>query len=203
MLTATSLEPKRNNEEPATPIYPHVPGEEGTWVFILGEMVVFAVLFASFMQYRAGERALFVESQRALNQSFGAVNTVLLLISSLLVVLAVRAVGLSPPFAPGLIAGAFGCGFIFLVVKVAEYAEKVRDGIGPSRNTFFMFYFVLTGLHAFHLVLGLGVLSAMFVSSRRPVLAGRRLAFFEGGACFWHMVDLLWIVLFPLLYLVR
>src|SRR5690242_18189735 len=114
MLTVTTLQAKRN-EEPAAPSSPHVPGEVGTWVFILGEMVVFAVLFATFMQYRAGERALFAESQRALNQTFGAVNTVLLLISSLLVVLAVRAVRETPSFAPGLVAGAFGCGFTFLI----------------------------------------------------------------------------------------
>jgi len=66
-----------------------------------------------------------------------------------------------------------------------------------------MYYFVLTGLHLAHLIFGLVVLSVLFVLSRKPKLSAGQFMFVEGGACFWHMVDLLWIVIFPLLYLVR
>lgn len=182
----------------------HVPGEVGVWVFIFGDLMVFAVLFMTYLYYRADEPALFAASQDKLNQTFGAVNTLLLLISSLLVVMAMRAVrrGLQR-LAPWLIGGAFACGMAFSALKFVEYHDKVGHHLTPATNKFFMLYFVLTGLHWFHLVIGLGVLSFLFVMSRKPQLTRNQFAFLEGGACFWHMVDMLWIVLFPLLYLVR
>ncbi|MDI9947717.1 cytochrome c oxidase subunit 3 [Rhodococcus sp. IEGM 1305] len=182
---------------------PQVPGEVGIWVFIFGDMVIFAVLFATFFYYRAKKPEIFDQSQVALNQNYGAANTVVLLVSSLLVVLAVRAVRKRMPLAPHLIAGAIFCGILFSALKVLEYAEKVSHGITPATNDFFMFYFVLTGLHWFHLIVGLVVLVTLYVFARKPEITEHRFAFFEGGACFWHMVDLLWIVLFPMLYLVR
>src|SRR5437879_13141157 len=99
---------------------PHIPGEEGVWVFIFGDMLVFAVLFGTFMYYRSEKPAVFADSQGALNQNFGAANTVVLLISSLLVLLAVRAVRMKLPFAPLLVAGAFACGLIFSTLKIVE-----------------------------------------------------------------------------------
>jgi nitric oxide reductase NorE protein len=183
---------------------PHLPGEVGIWVFIFGDMLLFAVFFTTYLYDRAKEPGLFKESQRALNPDFGAVNTVLLLVSSLLVAMAVRAVrGKLGGFAPRLIAGAFACGLGFSGLKAAEYSEKVGHNLTPCTNNFFMYYFVLTGLHWFHLIVGLGVLTYLFALARNPRLTPRQLAFFEGGACYWHVVDLLWIVLFPLLYLVK
>jgi len=181
-----------------------VPGETGTWVFIFGDMLVFAILFATYLYYRADDPELFTTSQQALNQTYGAINTLLLLVSSLLVVLAVRAV--RRPMhrvAPWLILGAIGCGVAFSALKIAEYSEKVGAGLTPSTNDFFMSYFVYTGLHWFHLLVGLAVLVYLFTLARKPVLTSRQFAFLEGGASFWHMVDLLWIVLFSLLYLVK
>lgn len=129
----------------------------------------------------------------------------LLLVSSLLVVLAVRAMQ-TPPlrrFAAPLVAGAFACAVCFIVVKLFKYHEKIDAGITPGTNDFYMYFYVLTGLHLFHLLCGLGVLVVLWRSARRPKLSAQRWGFFEGGSCFWHMVDLLWIVLFPLLFLVR
>jgi len=181
----------------------HVPGETGVWVFIFGDMMVFAVLFATYLYYRAENVELFNASQGALNQTYGAVNTLLLLVSSMLVVMAVRAVRRQMrKVAPWLIAGAFLCGLAFSALKVAEYRGKVEHGITPATNDFYMYYFILTGLHWFHLIIGLCVLSVLFVLSRKPGITQRQFALVEGGASFWHMVDLLWIVLFPLLYLV-
>jgi nitric oxide reductase NorE protein len=182
-----------------------VPGEEGTWIFIFGDMCVFAVLFSVFLQARISDPAGFAHDQVELNQNLGALNTLLLLVSSLLVVLAMRAVR-SPALrrrAPLFLVGAWVCGAGFLVVKAVEYAEKVDHGITPQTSDFFMYYFVLTGLHAFHLVLGLVALSVLIKLARKPEMSRGQLAFFEGGACFWHMVDLLWLVLFPLIFLVR
>lgn len=181
----------------------HVPGETGVWVFIFGDMMVFAVLFATYLYYRAENVELFNTSQGALNQTYGAVNTLLLLLSSMLVVMAVRAVRKQMRrVAPWLIAGAFTCGLAFSALKVIEYTGKVDHGITPATNDFYMYYFILTGLHWFHLAIGLCVLGVLFVLARKPKLTQQQFAFVEGGASFWHMVDLLWIVLFPLLYLV-
>lgn len=182
----------------------HVPGEAGIWIFILGDMAVFAVLFATFLVYRSKDVALFDSSQLHLNSTFGLINTLLLLVSSMLVVLAVSAVRRETPRpAALLIAGAIACGLAFSVLKVVEYVGKIDAGITPQTNTFCMFYFLLTGLHWFHLLLGLAVLTYLLVSARRKRRDARQLAWFEGGGCFWHMVDLLWIVLFPLIYLLN
>lgn len=182
-----------------------IPGEEGTWIFIFGDMTVFAVFFSVFLQSRIGDPDGFARDQAELNQNFGAINTVLLLVSSLLVVLAMRAVqsGTQRHLAPRLIAGAWLCGAGFLAIKVLEYTEKIHHGITPQTSDFFMYYFVLTGLHAFHLVIGLVVLIVLYKLSQKPEMSKNQYSFFEGGACFWHMVDLLWIVLFPLIFLVR
>jgi nitric oxide reductase NorE protein len=181
-----------------------IPGEEGVWVFILGDLVVFAVFFLTYLYYRGQDKTTFIAAQGALKQSYGVINTLLLLTSSLFVVVAVRAVRQKRPrIASAMFLCAMLCGFGFVVSKCLEYSEKINAGITPSTNSFFMYYFVLTGLHLFHLLMGLAVLAFLFLISKRPRLSARHFALLEGGACFWHMVDLLWIVLFPLLYLIR
>ena len=182
----------------------HVPGEVGVWVFILGDMAVFALLFGVYLYYRAEDPVLFASSQVRLDQTFGVVNTLLLLASSLCVVTGVRAIrhGISR-LAPAMFAIAFVCGLAFVFNKYLEYSDKLGHGISPATNDFWMYFYVLTGLHLFHLLIGLAVLAFCFVQARKPALDAKRFAFVEGGACFWHMVDLLWIVLFPLLYLVN
>ncbi len=182
-----------------------VPGEPGAWIFILGDMCVFAVFFSVYLVQRAHDPELFARSQEQLNRNLGALNTIFLLMSSLLVVLAVRAVRQDAHrhLAPYLFVGAIVCGVCFVVVKAFEYHEKIAAGITPETNSFFMYYFVLTGVHLFHLVFGMGVLSVLWRLAKHENPSGLHLAFIEGGACFWHMVDLLWIVLFPLLFLVR
>ena len=94
-------------------------------------------------------------------------------------------------------------GFGFVAVKVLEYGDKVRDGITAGTNEFFMFYFVLTGIHLLHLVIGLLVLVWIRARSRTPGIRERDVVLVECGAVYWHMVDLLWVALFALLYLLR
>lgn len=202
MSTSTAGHSTARPQDPAR--RGHVPGEQGIWVLIFGDMLVFGILFGTYLYYRAEDVGLFTSSQQVLNTTYGLVNTLLLLFSSLLVVLAVSAVRRGrPQHAPRLLIGAIACGLVFSVLKVIEYSDKVDMGITPQTNSFYMFYFFLTGLHWFHLLLGLGVLTYMYFSARRPALDARQFAWFEGCGCFWHMVDLLWIVLFPLLYLMN
>ena len=181
------------------------PGEEGVWIFIFGDMSVFAVFFLLYLSVRLGRPAQAAHDQAQLNTNLGAVNTVLLLVSSLQVVLAARAVRSETQIrsAPKFIVGAFLCGAGFLAIKIPEYTEKVQHGINPYTSDFFMYYYVLTGLHTFHLLIGLVVLMALYRLARRPAMNAEQFSFFESGACFWHMVDLLWIVIFPLIFLVR
>lgn len=179
----------------------HLPGEVGAWVFILGDMTIFAVLFATFLVARGKDVSLFSSSQVALNQDFGVANTLVLLTSSVLIAWGVRSIREGKGPASWLFLGAFACGLSFSALKCMEYVGKVHHGITPATNDFYMYYFVLTGLHWFHVALGMVVLLVLFRLARKPSLTDQQLAFVEGGACFWHMVDLLWIVLFPLLYL--
>lgn len=174
------------------------------WVFIFGDMTVFALLFSVYLYYRGQDVAVFNESQLQLNQTFGVVNTLVLLTSSLFVVTAVRTVRRDDlKLARWLTYGAIMCGFIFVINKVIEYGEKISNGLVPATNEFFMYFYVMTGLHLFHVAIGLALLWFFIKLTRRPALSGRDMSYLEGSASFWHMVDLLWIVIFPLLYLVK
>jgi nitric oxide reductase NorE protein len=189
---------------PAVPTERHTPGEAGLWILLFGDMTVFAVLFATYLNERGQQPSLFAHAQDALSKDVGAASTLLLLTSSLLVVLANRGDGgLVNRHGPRLLIGAAVLGLAFVGLKAWEYVDLVATGHTPSSNTFFMYYFTLTGLHLAHLIVGLVVLGALVVLSRREHLTTSQFAFVEGGACFWHMVDLLWLVIFPLLFLVR
>ncbi len=184
---------------------PHVPGEAGVWILLFGDMAVFALLFGLYLHGRSQDPALYAASQPALNRNLGAINTVVLLTSSLLVVFATRAIRSRRwrPYAQRLILGGAGVGSVFVIIKVVEYHDKVAVGITTSTNPFFMYYYVLTGVHLAHVIVGLIVLLALSRLARLPEPTTTHIAYFEGGACFWHLVDLLWIVIFPLLFLVR
>jgi nitric oxide reductase NorE protein len=183
----------------------HVPGEPGIWILLFGDMVVFTVLFGVYLHRRSQNEALFAESQAALNRTLGAVNTLVLLCSSMLVVVA--AVALRSErwrhISGRLTLAGVAVGSCFVVVKAIEYHEKIAAGLTPSTNEFFMYYFVLTGLHLAHVVIGLLVLIGISRLATNPAPTRTHVAFFEGGACFWHMVDLLWLIIFPLFFLVR
>jgi nitric oxide reductase NorE protein len=182
----------------------HLPGEEGTWVFIFGDMTVFAILFGVYLYYRGDQVAVFRESQLLLNQTFGAVNTLVLLTSSLLVVSAVRATRREARgLARRLIYGAMALGVVFVCNKAIEYGLKISHHLVPATNQFFMYFYVMTGLHLVHVLIGLALLMFTVRLTRRPSLTDRERGYLEGAGCFWHMVDLLWIIIFPLLYLVK
>lgn len=182
----------------------HLPGEEGIWFLIMGDLLVFTLLFAVFLHYRSLEVPLFNASSALLNQAFGIINTLFLLTSSLCVVLGLQAIRIGrQPLAPRFFTGALVFGIGFSVVKFLEYREKIHAGYTLHSDNFFMFYYVLTGTHFLHVVVGLVVLSLMIMLARKESLSKREMQLLEGGGCYWHLVDLLWIILFPLLYLVK
>jgi nitric oxide reductase NorE protein len=181
----------------------HTPGEPGLWIFILGDMTLFGAFFLGYLVERRGDREAFAGSARALSGTLGTVNTVVLLTSSLVVVTALRNLRAARPrHAARLIGLAVALAATFAVLKTTEYRTLLVDGHQPAENSFFTYYFVLTGVHLLHLVVGAALLVALLVRTRRRPPHGGGLRFAEGVACYWHMVDLLWIALFPLLYLV-
>jgi nitric oxide reductase NorE protein len=168
-------------------------------------MVVFSVFFIVLLVERSSDTALFLESQRSLDQFIGALNTFLLLTSSLFVALGVGAIrtgSLARHRAPYFIATAAVLGLGFVLVKAYEWSERFSVGQTVGTNDFFMFYFMFTGIHLLHVVVGLIVLAILSVFSRRPSLDQRAVLLIESGGIFWHLVDLLWIILFALFYLV-
>jgi len=180
-----------------------MPGEEGVWIFIFGDMVVFGLFFLTYLYYRAVSPVPYAESQVRLNGALGLANTLLLLTSSWFVARAVEAVRHGRfSTASRLIAGGFALGAGFVIIKIFEYREKFAAGLTVVSNEFFMFYFMYTGIHLLHVFIGLGVLIVLFRLSRGET-AAVHIRSFESGGAFWHLVDLLWVILFALLYLAR
>jgi nitric oxide reductase NorE protein len=189
-------------DAPAAPAR-RIPGEQGTWVFLFGDMLVFGVFFATFMVERAKAPQVFDTARRTLHLGVGLTNTLVLLTSSLCVVAALGALRSGArQVARSAVLAAMVCGGIFVCLKVFEYHSLVAAGHGIGANHFYLYYFILTGVHLFHVCVGMAVLTFLLRQTGRRDLSETRMAVIEGGACFWHLVDLLWIVLFPLLYLV-
>lgn len=180
----------------------HIPGEPALWVFLLGDMTLFSLLFGVIGYYRSKDFGEFATSQALLSQAQGVLNTVLLLTGSLVVALGVQGARRgSDRWARNYLLLGLATGVAFCVVKWFEYSDKFAAGITPTTNDFFTCYFVFSGLHLFHVVIGTGVLALMWWRARNSDRLGDSMRFIEGGACYWHLVDLLWIVLFALLYL--
>ncbi|MEU6348247.1 cytochrome c oxidase subunit 3 [Streptomyces sp. NPDC047072] len=187
-------------EHPAPERQRHIPGEPGLWVFLLGDMIMFSVFFGFVAVLHGRHPRMFRASQQALHPDLGLLNTLLLLTASALVARGLRQLRGGGPART--LPWALLCALGFAVVKGCEYALVIRDGHTPGSNEFFMYYFVFTGIHLAHLAIGIGALTVLIVLSRRPAPSRGRLLVAEGAAAYWHMVDLLWLLLFPLFYLV-
>ncbi|MGA7479434.1 MAG: cytochrome c oxidase subunit 3 family protein [Azonexus sp.] len=181
-----------------------LPGDLAIWFFILAEMLAFAVFFSAYGFARARHVEEFNLYQQTLDRNLGALNTVLLITGSWFVVLAVQAAHRDdrPAISRNILLG-WLCGAGFLVVKVIEYAAKFGAGISMSTNTFYMFYISLTFFHFMHVILGMVILAILWVQARQGVYGSHDAHGLESGAAYWHMVDLLWIILFPLVYVMR
>jgi nitric oxide reductase NorE protein len=181
-----------------------LPGVDGIWVFIGADSVVFAILFLSFMQDRLKNPAIFEASRQTLNMHLGGIDTLILLTSSWSVALAVQAMKRDQiDREPRLLLGGAVTGLMFVASKSIEYFEKFTHGITPGTNPFYMWYFTLTGIHLIHVVVGTSLLTYLWVRSWRGTYDHLHRAVPESVASYWHLVDLLWIVLFPLLYLMK
>lgn len=166
------------------------------WILIASELAVFGAALLGYAFARAYDPAAFLKAQIELDRFTGAINTALLLTSGLFAALAVetRSAGLRER-ARMLLGAAGVLGLVFLAVKAREYAAEIARGHGLDDGGFFTLYFLITGFHAAHVVLGLVILA---IVARYDDCTN-----IETGAAFWHMVDLVWVILFPCLYLLR
>jgi nitric oxide reductase NorE protein len=171
-----------------------LPGNPMMWILILGELAVFGALFVGFSVARALDPATFNASQAHLDGLLGGLNTMVLVTSGWLVAIAVQRRTSNCGHRPAML-GAMAFGGLFLAIKVVEYADKISQGFTIETNTFFQLYYLMTGFHALHVVLGLAILG---IVTWRDSLENM-----ETGAAFWHMVDLIWVLLYPLVYLLR
>lgn len=193
--TGTAVSPRRRSR---------LPGLQGVWIFVLIDMSFFGLLFVAYVVQQSHQRELFAASQAALDIRLGLVNTVILLTSSCFVALAVSAARADDRRSTNvlLLLGA-GCGIGFVISKVFEYGAKISSGFSLLTDDFFMFYFVITALHLLHVVAGTIVLAVMAGKARAGTVGPGRMMAVESSATYWHVVDLLWVMIFPLLYLVR
>ena len=177
------------------------------WIFLALDCTSFGLFFIVFMAERLGQSALFDASAQQLDARLGFLNACILITSSWLVAWAAQ-VGMAGRIAQAqtLLRWAIGVGAGFGGVKIWEYADKIGDGISVATNDFFIFYFALTGLHLVHYLGGMVVLGILAAGPSRTGDAQESLsryqAWLHGGGLYWHMVDLLWIFIFSLLYLV-
>lgn len=171
-----------------------LPGELLMWVLIVSELLVFGAGLIAFMGVRLTDPSGFAEAQSHLYRTGAALNTLVLVTSGLLAALALqwRLAGQRNAAQLALV-GAAVLGVVFLVIKGAEYAGKAGQGITYETHPFFMFYYLLTGFHAAHVLAGVAILLVVaWRDNPRNI---------EAGAQFWHMVDLVWVMLFPVVYL--
>jgi len=177
---------------------------DGVWVFIGADSAIFAILFLTFMQDRLKNPALFEASRHTLNMNLGGIDTLILLTSSWSVALAVQALKRDlVDRVPRYLLGGVLTGLMFVLSKSIEYFQKFAHGLTPGTNPFYMWYFTLTGIHLAHVLLGTSLLTFVWIRCRRGAFSSAHRAVPESVASFWHLVDLLWIMLFPLLYLMK
>lgn len=171
------------------------------WVMVLGDLVIFGGYFIVFMIYRSMNHTAFLAAQQHLHITIGVANTVILLTSSWFVARAVLCVRAgATDSAVRLLWGGGVSGAAFMVLKGYEWYREIIAGQTNS-DMFYSFYYVITGVHLIHVLIGLVVLGVLVRELRAP---GRRRAWVvESGAVYWHMVDLLWVMIFALLYVMR
>lgn len=180
------------------------PGDLAIWVFILAELLVFGVFFTAYAFTRLNNVELFNEYQQHLNTNSALINTITLISSSYFVVRAVAAIRENDlRLSERWTWAAFAMGILFLIVKGAEFAHHFGMGINLSTNTFYMFYLSLTFFHYMHVIMGMVILAAVAVKTRQGAYSAENHTGVETGASYWHMVDLVWLILFPLVYVMR
>ncbi|MDQ1324986.1 MAG: Cytochrome oxidase [Campylobacterota bacterium] len=187
------------------------PGDFAIWIIIYVELITFGLLFIGYVVSRRENVQLFNDSQLMVSQTSGFINTLILITSSYFVVKAVHGIKNmtkesskeSSIAASKWLLSAIVFGVAFLIIKLSEFSHIFGQGITLSTNKFFMFYIFLTVFHFMHVALGTIILFNIYKKTKMQGYSGDDCGGMETGASYWHMVDLLWIVLFPLVYIIK
>ena len=198
----------------------HECAKLGIWLFLVTEVLFFGGLFCFYAIYRAMHPEMFVGASHMLDWKLGAVNTVVLITSSLTMALAIRYIQLNKPKLCALhLTLTILFAFVFLIIKYFEYSSKIGHGLLPGTafsdahflaahpeiqnpHHFFGIYFCMTGLHGFHVICGIAYIGFLLLRTIQGRFDNQYYAPVEMGGLYWHLVDLIWIFLFPLLYLI-
>ncbi len=178
------------------------PGGILIWILIALELLTFGVALIVLVVYSREDPAAYHESSKLLNTTYGAINTVFLLLSGFFMATSLHYFkdGDNKKSANYILLAIFG-GLLFLGLKSVEYVEKIHHGLVMGSDTFINFYWLLTGFHVIHVLVGLVILISIYFglrNSKKSML----LEDIEAGTSFWHMCDLIWLLLFPVLYLI-
>ena len=185
----------------------------GTWIFLCSELLLFAGLFTLFAASRAHDPRGFHEGVSHAARMIGSINTGVLLVSSTTAALGVQALREARPTrAIGFVIGTAALGVVFLAIKIFEYGEHVSEGILPGAQgawfaahadapIYWTLYYLMTGIHSIHVLVGVGLLGWTAMRLRRGVIAPETSYRLDLVVLYWHLVDLIWIFLWPLLYL--
>lgn len=204
-MSATSV-------EGAAPTGANAVGELGMIAFLASEAMLFGALVIGLLALRHGHPAGFALVSRRLDLVAGTANTMVLLTSSLLVAIGIEVQSRKPRVAAGMLLEAAGLGLVFLAIKAGEYAAEYRDGLWPGAGSggalsgdgarlFMDAYVVATALHALHVAIGIALLS--FIAWRLRRAPDPDAVLVENVGRYWHLVDIVWLFLFPILYLSR
>ena len=185
----------------------------GMWLFIYTEIMLFGGLFVLYAAYYSRHTASFIENAKHLSTALGTVNTVVLLVSSFTVAAAITAIHRKNKRGAILLAaGTVVLGLVFLVNKYFEWGHKIRDGIYPGSDTlldvspgtgvFYGLYYAITGLHGIHILIGLILLTVSIYGVAANRIHSGDYGLLENSGLYWHLVDLIWIFIFPLFYLI-
>lgn len=187
----------------------------GMWLFLVTEILFFGGLFVAYIVFRAWHPDLFIQAAETLNTTLGAINTVVLIVSSLTIALAIRAAQLNQQKNLLLYLGStIALATTFMVIKYFEYMDKFSKGIYPAGSysytgiehemagVFYSIYYMMTGLHGIHVVIGIGIIAWLMIKAKKGAFNSEYYTPVEITALYWHLVDIIWIFLFPLMYLI-
>lgn len=195
----------------------YASNKEGVWLFMVTEILMFGGLFVGYILFHTIYPEMFAEGAKYLDWRMGFVNTLVLIFSSFTMALGIyfNQIG-QPKKATGALALTVLCGAIFMVIKYFEYTHKFHLGLYPGKflhmtegtpehanlGLYFGFYYCMSGLHGIHVLIGMGLITWVMIKNIRGDFNPKYYTPVEGVGIFWHIVDLIWIFLFPLLYLV-
>ncbi len=186
----------------------------GIWLFIFTELLFFGGLFVTYAVYRYENRQAFHLAAEQLDVTIGTINTVILLISSMTIAMSTTAIQKKDKRTTLILIGiTLLLALVFLVNKYFEWSAKFDHGIWPGSplmeelgrgdTLFFGLYFFMTGLHALHIIIGMILIAVILVRVRKDKITFDNFQLLENGGLYWHLVDLIWIFLFPLFYLIN